>query len=113
MTALYLGVVVLPLIVLAWNLGLGGFVRRHRRAHRLETPSLSVRSRMRRLRARPRALGARLGAAVRRAPRARAAAAPAGEVTPPTFEIIAADLPRSPSAPGWVPAQGYAAHPES
>jgi hypothetical protein len=111
MTVVYLGVVVLPLLVLVWNLGLGSVARRRTRLGRpttpIRNPVLEPRMPRRRLRNLPAAFLAGFRAA-------RAAVGP----TPPSQQEqaarrleIAPDLPRSPSVPGWVPAQGYSAVP--
>jgi len=109
MTALYLGVVVLPLVVLVWNLGPGGVRRRALRRRHLTAagfvPAVAD-TRTHRLRRMP----ATFLAAFRSA---WAAATHGGEPSPatPSGFALPPDLPRSPSTPGWVPAQGYAARP--
>lgn len=113
MSVLYLGVVVLPLLVLVWNLGLGGTVRRRMHWTRTSTPSAEspAPSRLAGLRARPAAFAARLRAALTRStPPAPEAPVVAPIAAPAMFEL-APDVPRSPSSPGWVPASGYAARP--
>jgi len=123
MSALYLGVVVLPLVVLVWNLGAGGRLRRMLRRDRGFVPASASRPTpfrpapwLTRLRALPRAFAAGF-----RAARGRSGTVPAAEAVSPVtaapagpsgFEL-APDLPRSPSTPGWVPAHGYAARPRA
>lgn len=109
MTALYLGVVVLPLVVLVWNLGPGGVRRRALRRRQLTAagfvPAVAE-TRTHRLRQMP----ATFLAAFRSA---WSAATHGGDPAAPVPQAFALppDLPRSPSTPGWVPAQGYAARP--
>lgn len=108
MTALYLGVVVLPLVVLVWNLGPGGVRRRALRRRELTAagfvPAVAD-TRMHRLREMPATFLAAFRSAWNAATHGGAPAA-----TPSAF-ALPPDLPRSPSTPGWVPAQGYAARP--
>jgi len=122
MSALYLGVVVLPLVVLVWNLGAGGRLRRMLRRDRGYVPASASQPTpfrpapwLTRLRALPRAFAAGFRAARHRSAPVTtpdALAAPAAAVSPDGF-AIAPDLPRSPSTPGWVPAHGYAARPRA
>jgi hypothetical protein len=85
MTAMYLGVVLVPLLALVWNL-----VPRETR-QRLRVPHIHAPRRFtRRLR--------RVWARLRRRPLPGLGLAP--------------DVPRSPSMPGWQPAPGYSALPE-
>ena len=129
MSALYLGVVVLPLVFLVWNLGAGGRLRRMLRRGRVSVPAppspatpFQPAPWLTRLRALPRAFVAGY-----RAARHRPAAGDgigtgsgSGETVPagspaasPSAFALAPDLPRSPSTPGWVPAHGYAARPRA
>jgi len=122
MSALYLGVVVLPLVVLVWNLGAGGRLRRMLRRDRGYVPASASRPTpfrpapwLTRLRVLPRAFVAGFHAARHRsAPVTVSEGLTASDaaVVPDGF-AIAPDLPRSPSTPGWVPAHGYAARPRA
>lgn len=86
MTAVYLGVVLVPLIALVWNLAPRRETGRRFRLPHIPTDRL-----------------ARLAA---RLPRPRRKPKPAEGLG------LAPDVPRSPSAPGWEPAPGYSAAPQ-
>lgn len=112
MTALYLGIVVLPLVVLVWNLGPGGVRRRAQHRRHLTAagfvPAVDE-PRLLRLRQMPAAFTAGFRAAWASATHGQGIAPPAP--APASAFALPPDLPRSPSTPGWVPAHGYAARP--